>query len=1346
MIINHDSFKNTIPPDYILCKANGDRLGIIFATDKSISLKFNSYCEITFITYLYIDGVKNSLYDKIVGLQYVELPLIGRFVINDVTIHSEATDFEYKECKALSEEVLLAQKYLEDFTINMGTTESIDNVRFYHQSDPSKSLLHLILDKCPDWTIGHIDRSLMGLERCFKIDRQDIYSTLTNTVAEAFQCVFLFDTVNHRINVYAEDTVGNDTNIFISYENLLKNTELSYSIENIKTCLTVTGADDLSLREVNMGYKALYNIEYFNSLEYMSQQLYNEYNAWTKKWNNNVDRYESLMLQYQQFYNRIHELESTKMPSTPGSTNWAEYGLNPLKEQLEIYQQKHAVMMKSGQGDPSHKDYTTVYLPCYNTIKAIQSQISVIENQLSSLHSQQNSIGNQMNSIINDISMEKNFSVDSLKELSKWIREDELTSDNFIVVDTMTDTERMDMLKEMLEYGRKELSKISQPELEFRSDIVNLYNLPEFQELSPDFEPGNYIHVYIRDDYIVKARILTIDVDWLNPENFTVTFGNIMKLKGSEIMENVTNALGLAQSAATSVSMNSSNWNKANKEASDIMEMLSDGLAAAGQAITTSAADVLIDDRGILVSNIPESLYPNDRIFIGGSQILFSDDDFKTVRTGIGRLTYTKKGVTYNDFGVLADFVIAGYIAGSTIEGDEIIGGTITGSDFNNGNGTFHVDSSGNLIASSADVTGTIKADKGYIGGPNGFTIESEKLYSGKKSTFESNIAGVYLGTDGIKLGDTFSVNKNGYIISTNGKIGGFTITDTYIANGATSLSGANNSVYLGIDGISLGTTFEVTKKGALTSTSGKIASFVISNDTLTSGNIGICSNTKVGTIAFWAGNSARDSAPFRVTNEGKVTCNDIDITGGSLKIGDNFKVKNDGSLTASNATITGTIKADKGYIGGTNGFTIESGKLYSGNKSSLNSTLSGVYLGTDGISLGNSFKATNQGKLTCNDIDITGGSITVGDHFSVDSSGSLVASSAEITGIIKANTGYIGGTSGFTIKSGKLYSNNKSSLTSSLSGIYLGTDGISLGTKFKVTNDGSLTSSSAEITGTIKAETGYIGGANGWTIKSKAMYTGNKSSLSSSNTGAYLGADGISIGSSLKYIKYSVSQGELQVKGDIYADYIEAGNGMIGDWKIEEGRLESTSARSIIKGGTITGSVINGSTINGSNIYGGDEIPFEASSEGIYLGNFVVTNAAGNNTGERHYFESINQKVGMSSTADNGLLYLWAGWHSSNCYGNADAIFEVNDSLVVVGGGNLTIWGERGSIEVYSTLFNLLDKIGSGSSSGCNCDDDGCSNYTDCDGCPDSESCTTVCDNCSEESSCGPGICPEHR
>lgn len=83
-----------------------------------------------------------------------------------------------------------------------------------------------------------------------------------------------------------------------------------------------------------------------------------------------------------------------------------------------------------------------------------------------------------------------------------------------------------------------------------------------------------------------------------------------------------------------------------------------------------------------------------------------------------------------------------------------------------------------------------------------------------------------------------------------------------------------------------------------------------------------------------------------------------------------NGEVRADGtdlfSFTSNGLSIKGTIKAESGYIGGSNGFTIQGGKLFAG-KSSLTSSASGVYIGTDGISLGSGFKVDSGGNLTAN-------------------------------------------------------------------------------------------------------------------------------------------------------------------------------------------------------------------------------------------------------------------------------------------------------------------------------------------------------------------------------------------
>ena len=998
MKLKRDYFGQIEEPLYILTKPNNERIGVIKCLSKSMDLSFNAPSEINFSTNLYMDGSKNPYYDSIAEGQFIEVIDYGRFVIVSCDISSEGTMYETKTCNAISKEILLGQKYLELFTINMGTTESIDNVQFYNLQNPERSLLHLILDKCPDWEIGHVDTSLMTLHRCFEETRTDIYSFLTTTIAEAFQCVFMFDSYYNRIHVYSEDTIGEDTDIYVSYQNLLKNTSISSSLDDIKTCLTIIGANDLNLREVNMGYDKIYMLDYFATTEYMSQGLYDAYNTWKAKWNDRLPLYTSLLSQYQKYYEKLNYETVKKMPSAPSSTTWSEYGLIPLQEKQKFYEARLAVMIKAGQGDPSHRDYSTMYLPCFNTIEAIKNQISVAQGTIDHLKAEQAVIGSQMDAVISDIDMVNNFTPQQLKELSPYIREDELSSDNYVTTDTMTDSERMDMLNEMLAFGQRELQRVSHPQYQFSADVLNLCRIPEFDKNISLFDVGNYIRIILRDDYMVKARILKINIDFFDVSNFNVTFGTLSKLKGTNLFSDVTKAINIATSASTTVSFNSSHWNKANKEVNDINKMLSDGLFAAGETLKTARSDVEIDDRGITISNTPESIYTDDKIFIGDGKIMFSDDALKTIKTAIGHLTYTKKGTTYTDFGVLAQFVIAGFIAASTIEGNEIIGGTITGSHFNNGNGTFSVDENGILSATK----GRIGCDKN---GNGGFIIDADKLYSSKDS-ISSEKNGVYLGTDGIALGanSTFKVDNLGHLSATSaditgritaneGYIGGtngFTIQAGKMYSGKLNINDNNAGIYLGTDGIALGanSVFKVSNDGVLTATSGyiggaKIMSNAIrsdngnwsinSNGTAVFKNVAVTGNASSLNIggSFYLTGTALNNFNDLVAN--KVTANYIDVTVG---------------LTANFARIK-TLEAIAARVG-----ALEADHVSAGTISSINGQIGNIqsdYISASVVKSNYMEIATwtNAGKIKADKIDVAslwGSNINITGHIGIAS------------------------------------------------------------------------------------------------------------------------------------------------------------------------------------------------------------------------------------------------------------------------------------------------------------------------------------------------------------------------
>jgi len=821
MMFTRDNFRQIETPDVILCKANGERIGTLKTTAPPVyDHKFQELDELTFTVNMKLDDAKNEYYELIEVMKYIELKDIGFFFISDVSVNNEGTDLESKEVTCKSYECLMDQKYVEEFSINMGNVESIDGVSFYNLSDKAHSLLHLCLEKCPDWTIGHVDDAVASKQRSFEVTREGVYSFLNGEVAEAFECFFIFDTIHRVINVYNTTNYGYDTNIFVSYDNLLKNTNISCSTDDIKTCLTITGDDDLTVRELNMGYDRIYNFDYYNSTDFFSKELYEDYNKWVQLRASYVDRYNALLAEYERLYIDINYNTTEKMPDDPESTDWSQYGLTPLKEQLAKYESKQSLMIKAGYGEPTREVVTTVdgkvvtkrvvvpeyeskYMPCYMTIQALNTQIGIVQALVDELKRQQDLIQEQMSEIISITSMKNNFTEDELKELSAFIREEELNSSNYVVTDTMTDEEKFEMLDDLLKFGEAELYKASTPQLSFSAEIVDLFEMPEFDVYSGEFEVGNYIWVELRDDYRVKAKLLSIHYEFENPGAFSVEFGNVVRTS-KNTLTTIQDVLNKASSAATSVSFNSSYWNAAAKDTDNISQMLEDGLLSAGNYISNGDdSELMIDQRGLFVTTKDGEHADKDSIFIGGGRILFTDDAWKTVSEAIGRVDVKGESV----FGVLAKAVVAGYIAGSTIEGNT----------FNNGNGTFAVDVDGNLTATSAKIKGEITATSGRIGadadGNGGFVIQANKIYN-TKEVLSSNSAGVYIGTDGIALGqgNTFSVNKDGYLTAVSGNIGGAIVESNSIhsSNGQWYIysNGNANFTNVYISGVRVGSTF----------------------------------------------------------------------------------------------------------------------------------------------------------------------------------------------------------------------------------------------------------------------------------------------------------------------------------------------------------------------------------------------------------------------------------------------------------------------------------------------------------------------------------------------------------
>lgn len=148
----------------------------------------------------------------------------------------------------------------------------------------------------------------------------------------------------------------------------------------------------------------------------------------------------------------------------------------------------------------------------------------------------------------------------------------------------------------------------------------------------------------------------------------------------------------------------------------------------------------------------------------------------------------------------------------TNIDAGKITTGIITSIEYNNGSGTFRVTPAGALTASSANITGDIKANTGYFGsGPNYWSIGA----GGITGIGTASITGGLISGSSISIGSgstTFQVNAAGFMQATGanitgaitatsgsftGSITGATITGSTLTGGTVQTSAGASSVSL---------------------------------------------------------------------------------------------------------------------------------------------------------------------------------------------------------------------------------------------------------------------------------------------------------------------------------------------------------------------------------------------------------------------------------------------------------------------------------------------------------------------------------------------------------------------
>lgn len=236
-----------------------------------------------------MNDVVNPYYDRIIKNKLLHIDGFGYFVIQD---YEEAYEDKVhnKTITAYSAEYTLNTKGINlTFITTAGnindtssTTIVTSNYFFYREQQPDKSLLHQLIKVAPMWKIGYVSGSLRGKSRSFSETDKGLYGFLTNEVSQSYEALFVFDNENFIINAYDTTEVVKNTNIILSFDNLVKNAKVSELSDDVYTVINVSGAENLSIAKINPnGTKKLYCLDYYTGvLDPKATNYYENYNEW----------------------------------------------------------------------------------------------------------------------------------------------------------------------------------------------------------------------------------------------------------------------------------------------------------------------------------------------------------------------------------------------------------------------------------------------------------------------------------------------------------------------------------------------------------------------------------------------------------------------------------------------------------------------------------------------------------------------------------------------------------------------------------------------------------------------------------------------------------------------------------------------------------------------------------------------------------------------------------------------------------------------------------------------------------------------------------------------------------
>ena len=746
MIFRFNDYDLIEKPKIKLCKLELLPLGFLNPVNIVIKPTSAALTELTFTVY-----AGTNLYDCVKKDMILEVDDFGRFAITDVR---EEDDGQTKT------KSVTANSY--EITMNKYTLTYEDNIVFKlwdethpeacspHHDKMYPALLYIIQQQT-GWTIRHVDASLLTHSRTMSIDKEQAYGYLVGDIAETYKCYFEFDTINKEIYCYDRDErqhVVPNTGINLSFKNLISSQKCSESSEDICTALTVKGAEGVGINLVNpLGNDVIYDFSYYLNDEPwgMPKDLQIVVKAWQDKISAASEAYSEYVGD-----RRNNEIEKTELT---GRISVAEAD---LKAALDV----QSVLIAANASQDKLEEQKV-------KVEEAQAIVDKLKAEYEALVSKGEDISKEGQTIVGDLSWENNFTPEQMETLSYYINGSVYENSNFVYTDNMPEEKKIETATALYNQGLLVMAKLSSALYEYECDVAPFMFNKKYDDFSKAIKLGDAVNLELEDGLWVHPRIIQVVIDYDNHENTKVILSDSFRLNGSvyQFSDDWTKTVKASRKAYSAAPT----WDEIIDPSfySNVRDYMTNALNLTNQEIINADnQELTIGSYGLRAKKFnPETrTYDKEQIAITNNVIAFTNDNWASTKTALGKVKLGEPGKEREYYGLVAEAIFGNIIAGEhlTIEAKDkqlvmdSSGCKLTNADFTVTNGNTEIkishedgfkirkkngsqwtdvlseDTNGNIIAKS------ITLESGNIGG---WTIEKDKL--------SLPIKGDYIGSDG---------------------------------------------------------------------------------------------------------------------------------------------------------------------------------------------------------------------------------------------------------------------------------------------------------------------------------------------------------------------------------------------------------------------------------------------------------------------------------------------------------------------------------------------------------------------------------------------------------------------